>query len=109
MAQSNTKLLVNLLTGGKSANSPVKFGNFYLIIDGYYNTQVNVAICFKAFMTHLKSKFTTGKGGDTAFKVLPDGSYFNAYTSISDSFKFIEEAIQISNANASSDERPNSN
>ena len=32
--------------------------------------------------------------------MLPDGSFFNAYTSIADSFKFIEEALQISNANS---------
>ena len=108
LSECNTKLLINLLTGGKAANSAVKFGNFYLIVDGYQNSEANIAGCFKAFMTHLKSKFTTGKGGDSAFKLLPDGSYLNAYTSINDSFKFIEEAIQVSNANSSSD-RPSSN
>ena len=54
---------------------------------------------FRAFLTYLKTKFTTGKGGDSPFKVMPDGSYFNAYTSISDSLKFIEESINITNAN----------
>ena len=107
--QGKTKLLVNILTGGKSANSQVKFGNFYLIIDGHQNAQVNITGCFRALIAHLKSKFPTGKGGDSAFKVLPDGSYFNAYTSITDSFKFLEEAIQISNANAATDGRPGTN
>ena len=59
---------------------------------------INITACYRNFLTHLKSKFTTGKGGDTAFKVLPDGSYVNAYTSIADSFKFIEEAISTANA-----------
>lgn len=37
---------------------------------------------------------------------MPDGSYFNAYPTIADSFKFIEEAIAVSNANGS---RPSTN
>ena len=93
--------MVNIFTGGKIAASPVKFGHFYLICDGQTNPEVSVPNAFRTFLAHLKSKFTTGKGGDSAFKVMPDGSYFNAYTSIADSFKFIEEAITISNANGS--------
>jgi hypothetical protein len=33
------------------------------------------------------------KGGEVAFKVDGDGPCFNAYTSIGETFKFIEEAI----------------
>ena len=91
---ANTKLLINLLSGGKPVNSPVKFSHFYLIVDGKLNPST-----LKSFMAHLKSKFTTGKGGDSAFKLLADGSFFNAYTSIADSLKFIEEAITVSGAN----------
>ena len=88
------------MTGGKASGSAVKFANFYLVIDGSNATlETNILASFKAFMTHLKSKFSTGKGGDSAFKLLPDGSFQNAYTSIADSFKFIEEAITVSNAN----------
>ena len=91
--EKRTKLLVNLLSGGKAADSQVKFGNFYLIVDGQMGTDVNIPACYRNFLTHLKSKFTTGKGGDSAFKILADGSYVNAYTTIADSFKFIEESI----------------
>jgi len=94
--------MVNLLAGGKGTNSTVKFANFYLIIDGTLNSDINIVTIFKTFMAHLKSKFTTGKGGDSPFKVLADGSYANAYSSIADSFKFIEEAITISGANGKS-------
>ena len=59
---------------------------------------INLPTCYRNFLTHLKSKFTTGKGGDSAFKVLPDGSYVNAYPTIADSFRFIEEAINTANA-----------
>ena len=98
--------MVNILTGGKIASSQVKFGHFYLICDGNANPETSVPNAFRTFLTHLKSKFPTGKGGDTAFKVMPDGSFFNAYPTIGDSFKFIEEAISVSNANGS---RPSTN
>lgn len=96
-------MLVNLLSGGKPVNSGVKFSHFYLIVDGNLNPKSNVVQGFKLFMAHLKSKFTTGKGGDSAFKLLPDSSFFNAFTSIADSFKIIEEAINVSGVN---DARP---
>ena len=90
----DTKLLVNILTGGKTIASPVKFANFYLIIDGNAaHEATNIVSSFKAFLAHVKSKFTVGKGGDTAFKTLPDGSFFNGFTSIVDTLKFIEEGI----------------
>ena len=63
-------------------------------------TDVNILTCYRNFLAHLKSKFTTGKGGDSAFKILPDGSYVNAYTTIADSFRFIEEAIATATANS---------
>mmetsp|Transcript_9852 Transcript_9852/g.12214 ORF Transcript_9852/g.12214 Transcript_9852/m.12214 type:complete len:301 (-) Transcript_9852:248-1150(-) len=50
-------------------------------------------------MAFLKSKFTIGKGGDSAFKVLADGSYLNAYATIADTFRNIEESITVSGAN----------
>lgn len=98
---ADTKLLVNIFTGGKIAASPVKFAHFYLICDGQANLDVSVPAAFRAFLAHLKTKFTVGKGGDSPFKVMPDGSYFNAYPSINDSLKFLEESIAVSSANGS--------
>jgi len=94
-----TKLLMSVFTGGKAASSQVRFSKFYLIIDGHINQDLNLTGAFKAFLSSLKSKFTTGKGGDSAFKVLQDGSFFNAYGSVADTLKFIEEAIGMSGAN----------
>jgi len=42
---------------------------------------------------------SSGKGGDAAFKVGPDGCFFNAFNTIQDTFKHIEDAINESNAN----------
>ena len=50
-------------------------------------------------MATLKKSMSTGKGGDAAFKVGADGSFFNAFNTIQDTFKHIEEAINESNAN----------
>ena len=102
--EHKTKLMVNLLSGGKPVNSGVKFANFFLIVDGNLNAGVNVMPAFKSFLTHFKSKFTTGKGGDTAFKCLADGSFFNAYPSIIETFKFVEEAVTVSGVNDKSRE-----
>ena len=89
-------------------NSPVKFANFFLVIDGFamMSKDVDMFGAYRIFLSYLRSKFTVGKGGDTAFKQLPDGSFFNAYNTIGDSFRFIEEAIMASNANNSSGARP---
>lgn len=87
-SDSQSKLMINILSGGKAASSPVKFKNFYLIVDGAAaNADSKIIASFKAFLAQLKTKFTVGKGGDTAFKTLPDASYFNAFTSIADTFK----------------------
>ena len=64
------KLLCTIFTGGKAANSAVKFTKFYLIIDGSVNADLNLQQTFKGFVNALKSKFTVGKGGESAFKLL---------------------------------------
>ena len=94
-----TKLMVNLLSGGKAVNSGCKFANFYLIIDGNLNNEISVVTSFKNFVAHMRSKFPVGKGGDTAFKVLADGSFFNAYPTVAECFRVIEEAITVCGAN----------
>ena len=98
MQMPESKLLMSIFTGGKAGGSQVKFTKFYLIVDGHVNPDMNLVGAFKAFLAALKSKFTTGKGGDSAFKMLPDGSFFNAYSSVNDTLKFIEEAITMSGA-----------
>ena len=94
--------MINVLSGGKAVGSQCKFANFFVILEGNLNSDVNTSVSFRTFLSHLKGKFPTGKGGDTAFKMLPDGSFFNAYSTIADSFRLIEEAVSVSGAN----ERP---
>lgn len=107
-SMAETKLLVNVFSGGKAAGSSVKFAHFYLIVDGHANPELNLMGAYKAFLTYLKSKFTTAKGGETAHKLLPDGSFFNAYGSIADTFKFLEESINASAANGRPETNPGS-
>ena len=37
-----TKLMINLLVGGKAAGSAVRYSRFYLIVDPYANTDINI-------------------------------------------------------------------
>lgn len=47
----------------------------------------------------MKKAFEATKAGLAGFKVLPDGSFFNANATIAESFKMIEDAIEASGAN----------
>ena len=91
--------MINLLAGGKAAGSAVRYSRFYLIIDPFANMEVNIPQVLLKFLAELKKKFAVGKGGEAAFKVQADGSYFNAYGSATDTFKNIEEAIAACGAN----------
>lgn len=66
---ANTKLMISLLTGGKSAGSQVKFSRFYLIVDGYANPDVHIPTAFNKFIAAFKKNMGAIKGGETAFKV----------------------------------------
>ena len=99
MMSPEPKLLFNVLSGGKIQGSPCKFAKFYLIVDGYAcQEDSNLAEYFKNFVSNLRKSFAAQKGGDAAFKQLPDGSFFNAFTSVADSLKAITEAIKQSGA-----------
>lgn len=88
------------MNGGKAIGSAVKFTKFYLIINADANPSVNVPACYVKFVQALRKGMGSTKGGEAAFKLSPDGSYFNAFASIGDSFKAIEEAISQSGANS---------
>lgn len=85
--------MINVLNGGKAAGSSVKFSRFYLIVDGFANAEANLPLAYSKFMTALKKGFSTVKGGEAAFKVGPEGAFFNAFSSIAETFKQFEEAI----------------
>jgi len=96
---SKSKLLLSVLMGGKTFGSQVKFARFYLIVDGHANTDVNIPLCFMKFLAALRKSFAGIKGGEAVFKIGPEGAYFNAFTSINETFKQFEEAIAQSGAN----------
>jgi hypothetical protein len=95
-----TKLLICVFTGGKASGSLVRFSKFYLIVDGFANPDTNIPHAFTKFMNALKKNMSTVKGGDAAFKLGPEGSYFNAFSSIAETFKQLEDAIAQSGANS---------
>jgi hypothetical protein len=54
---------------------------------------------YMKFLTAMKKAFAGTKAGEAGFKVLPDGSFFNANTTVAESLKMIEDAIGASGAN----------
>lgn len=123
VAGRGTKLLFTLFNAGKGSGSTVKFSKFYLIVDAraFMRSQLpneshqsiegshgpNLLSCLLRFSTALKKAVSSGKVGEIAFKPNEEGSYFNAFPSIAETLKQIEDAIAVSGANGS-DSRPSS-
>lgn len=60
------------------------------------------------FSAAIKKAVSSGKVGESAFKPNEEGSYFNAFPTIAETFKQIEDAIAASGANGSDTDRPSS-
>ena len=100
----NTKLLVNVLTGGKAAASAVKWSRIYLVMDAARANMAGMDPAemikyYQKFLQALKTSIAASKAGDAGFKVLPDGSYFNANATIAESVKMVEDAITATSVN----------
>ena len=87
--------MFTILNGGKDLQSKVKFSKFYLIFN--MNPQiierVDVQEVYFKISAFLEKTINASKGGAAAFKRGADGSYFNAYENINESFKLLEDAI----------------
>lgn len=97
-AAVNTKLMVTVLSGGKAAASAVKWSKVYLVIDAarfHMSGQSPTSLIkyYKQFLQSLKSGMASSKGGEAAFKVMADGSFFNANGTIGESLKMVQDAI----------------
>ena len=89
------KLMFTVLNGGKEAGSKVRFAKFFLIFDVKPDDLLSIdvrEVYFKANAA-IEKGLTATKGGLAAFKRGPDGSFFNAFETINDSFKLLEDAI----------------
>lgn len=100
----NTKLMITVFTGGKAAGSAVKFSKFYVIVDVAEFTKnkmdpQELLPCYAKFLAALRKGFAATKMGEAGFKVLPDGSFFNANQTVAESLKMLEDAIAQSGAN----------
>lgn len=58
------------------------------------------------FSAALKKAVSSGKVGESAFKPNEEGCYFNAFPSIAETLKQIEDAIVASGANGTDESRP---
>ena len=62
-------------------------------MDPHAGSSETVNTALKSFYQLFRKSMSTGKGGEAAFKIDGDGPCFNAYSSINESFKYIEDAI----------------
>ena len=96
----NTKLLVNVLSGGKTTTSLVKFSKFFLIIDAATaKDPYKIMGYYQKFLQALKKSIQATKAGEAGFKAGVDGCFLNGNATIAESFKMLEDAIVISGAN----------
>lgn len=87
--------MIPLYQGGKLAGSPVRFSKFYLIVEPGLCTPETLNQALKLFQTTLRKSMASVKGGEAAFKVDADGPCFNAFSSINETFKQIEDALNV--------------
>ena len=58
-----------------------------------------ILLAYKKFLQSLKKSFASTKVGEAGFKVLNDGSFFNANSTINETFKMFEDSINSSGVN----------
>lgn len=89
------KLMFTVLNGGKEVGSKVKFAKFFLIFDVKPDDLLRLDVREVYFKVNaaIEKGLSATKGGLAAFKRSPDGSFLNAFESINDSFKLLEDAI----------------
>jgi hypothetical protein len=94
------KLMFTVLNGGKALGSKVKFATFYFIIDiqGKDETVDANEVYYKV-TANIKKTISAHKLGEAGFKANIVGSYYNAFDSINDSFKLLEDAINQAQVN----------
>jgi len=85
--------MIPLFQGGKQAGSAVRFSKFYLVVDPSLCTHDTLCTALKVFQTSLKKQMASVKGGEAAFKTENDGPIFNAFATINETFKQIEDAL----------------
>ena len=80
--------------GGKALGSKVKFSTFYLIIDIQgKDDHIDANEVYFKVTANIKKAIAAHKLGEAGFKANVTGSYYNAFDSVNDSFKLLEDAI----------------
>lgn len=89
------KLMLTVLNGGKEMGSKVKFSKFYLVFNVKPEDMdtLDVHEAYFKLCASIEKSISATKVGLAGFKRQVDGSYFNAFDNINDSFKLLEEAI----------------
>lgn len=87
-------LMFTIFNGGKDLQSKVKFSKFFLILKPSLKTNLNLHEVYLRFVENLDKALSAQKVGLQSFKKgALDGSYFNAFDTIAESFKVLEDVI----------------
>lgn len=90
------KLMFTILNGGKELSSKIKFTKFYLIMDVQPEDvkHFDLLEIYYKLVAKIEEGVKATKSGLAGFKKgSADGSYFNAFDNINESFKLLEDAI----------------
>lgn len=85
--------MVNCLQGGKAIGSKCKVFKYMIM-----GSAVKDPYLFQAVMQSVRKSIVSGKGGEAALKVSPDGTFLCPVDTIMDNLKIVEEAINSAGA-----------
>jgi enolase len=86
--------MFTILNGGKALASKVRYTRFYLIMDiNPDDKDIDALELYYSVAAAIKKGLNGTKLGEAGFRPGPSGSYFNAFDTVNDSFKLLEEAI----------------
>ncbi len=86
-------LMLNALQGSKLAGSKCKVWRYYLLAEELEDVFLAQGVC-----AALRKAITSGKAGEAALKLFPDGTFICPLDTIADNLKMVEEAINAAGA-----------
>lgn len=82
------KTMVNCLHGGKAIGSKCKVFKYYIVAKNVTDPGL-----IQAALQGVRKAIVSGKGGEAALKLSPDGTFVCPLDTIADNLKLVEEAI----------------
>jgi len=82
------KTMINCLHGGKAIGSKCKIFKYYIVAKNVVDPSL-----LQLALQGVRKAIVSGKGGEAALKLSPDGTFVCPLDTIADNLKIVEEAI----------------